>query len=220
MPAILQDCTNSWREMCRKCGWGYKLWTQDEIFRIPLKNEAQYRKMWNLWHKSDIARIEIIDRFGGVYIDCDFKWSGQPVEKFIPMSGNQAVITPEHGHSTPRLKWFPQPDASTIATAVSFSVAFIAAPPGNPFIGKLVKDIGPVIDNNVGKDVPAHDLTGCGFWCASWDHPVTLIPNRWIYPVADTKDYLATNYGEWKKSMTPAEALDYEKNYQKNKIGQ
>lgn len=159
-----------------------------------------------------MARIEIINRFGGIYLDCDFKWSGQPIEQFIPMKGDQAVITTEHGHSNPSLHWYPKPEANHTAYAVSFSVAFLAAPPGNPFVNKLVNDIGMVVDRNHDKGVPAHDLTGCGFWCSSWDHPVTLIPNRWIYPVDKTDKCLCTNYGEWKKSMTESEVKDYEAN--------
>ena len=55
-------------------GWEYKLWTEKEIEEFGLKNKKVYDFYYNegiYFGCSDVARIEILERFGGVYIDAD-----------------------------------------------------------------------------------------------------------------------------------------------------
>lgn len=60
----------SWRSMA---GWEYKLWTEKEIDELQLINQDLYDQAINYGQKSDIARIEILERFGGLYVDTDFE---------------------------------------------------------------------------------------------------------------------------------------------------
>ncbi len=53
--------------------WAYMLWTEKEIEEFGLVNKEAYDVSTNYGQKSDIARYEILDRFGGVYLDCDFE---------------------------------------------------------------------------------------------------------------------------------------------------
>ncbi len=53
--------------------WEYKLWTEKEIDALSLKNREMYDYAVNYGEKSDIARYEILYRFGGVYVDTDFE---------------------------------------------------------------------------------------------------------------------------------------------------
>jgi mannosyltransferase OCH1-like enzyme len=53
-------------------GWEYKLWTEEDIEALKLVNKKQYEKA-NYGERSDIARYEILYRFGGLYIDTDFE---------------------------------------------------------------------------------------------------------------------------------------------------
>ena len=52
--------------------WEIKFWTEKEIAEFTLVNQAQYDKATNYGEKSDIARYEILYRYGGLYIDHDF----------------------------------------------------------------------------------------------------------------------------------------------------
>jgi mannosyltransferase OCH1-like enzyme len=54
-------------------GWEYKLWTEADIEALNLVNKKQYEKAKNYGERSDIARYEILYRFGGLYIDTDFE---------------------------------------------------------------------------------------------------------------------------------------------------
>lgn len=53
--------------------WQYILWTEKEIDQLGLVNRKQYDQTPNYGAKSDIARYEILYRFGGLYIDTDFE---------------------------------------------------------------------------------------------------------------------------------------------------
>jgi mannosyltransferase OCH1-like enzyme len=53
--------------------WEYILWTDKEVAEFGLKNQAQYDASVNWGQKADIARYEILNRYGGLYIDVDFE---------------------------------------------------------------------------------------------------------------------------------------------------
>jgi mannosyltransferase OCH1-like enzyme len=51
-------------------GWEYRLWTDENL--PVLTNNRLFESLGSLWHgKADVARYEILHRFGGVYIDAD-----------------------------------------------------------------------------------------------------------------------------------------------------
>jgi len=52
----------------------YEVWTESRILDFGLKNKKQYDyyMSFGLYHgASDVARIEILERYGGVYMDAD-----------------------------------------------------------------------------------------------------------------------------------------------------
>lgn len=59
----------------KKCNpdWQYYLWTEKEIDDLGLTNKNKYDAAINYGEKSDIARYEILYRFGGLYVDTDFE---------------------------------------------------------------------------------------------------------------------------------------------------
>lgn len=54
-------------------GWEYKLWTDEEVSKLSLHNQDLYDRSSNFGEKSDILRLEILERFGGLYVDTDFE---------------------------------------------------------------------------------------------------------------------------------------------------
>jgi hypothetical protein len=90
------EFTNSWRDYASKHGWEYHLWTDKEIIELGLKWRACYEATNSPHNRSDIARIEILSRFGGFYFDCDFISSGTALETFIPLDHVDFVGVPEH----------------------------------------------------------------------------------------------------------------------------
>lgn len=53
--------------------WEYKLWLDIDIKKLNLVNEKFYKKSNNPGYKSDVARYEILNKYGGIYIDTDFE---------------------------------------------------------------------------------------------------------------------------------------------------
>jgi mannosyltransferase OCH1-like enzyme len=53
--------------------WTYILWNDAMIEELDLVNKDQYEKSKNWGQKADIARYEILYRFGGLYVDIDFE---------------------------------------------------------------------------------------------------------------------------------------------------
>lgn len=64
-----------WQAQIKKLhpDWEYRLWTDKDVESLKLVNTRIYKKARNYGEKSDIARYEILYRFGGVYLDCDIE---------------------------------------------------------------------------------------------------------------------------------------------------
>lgn len=54
-------------------GWKYMLWTDEEVSRFPMQNRDLFEMSDNWGEKSDILRLEILLKYGGVYVDTDFE---------------------------------------------------------------------------------------------------------------------------------------------------
>ena len=52
--------------------WEHRLWTDADVDGFVLKNKKVFSKTKSLASKSDIFRYEILERFGGIYLDTDF----------------------------------------------------------------------------------------------------------------------------------------------------
>ncbi|CAM9165965.1 unnamed protein product, partial [Heterosigma akashiwo] len=57
-------------------GWEFIFWDDSAVESFGLENARAYNQAENFGEKSDIARYEILNRFGGVYIDTDFECLG------------------------------------------------------------------------------------------------------------------------------------------------
>lgn len=73
LPSIWID---SWRKDYIKQypDWEYKLWREEDINQITMINREFYDKEKHYNGKSDIARYEILNQFGGLFIDADSLW--------------------------------------------------------------------------------------------------------------------------------------------------
>jgi mannosyltransferase OCH1-like enzyme len=69
MPAELMGYEQSW--MRHHPEWTICLWTDRSM--PPLSNQELYEEATEPAQKADIARFDLLFRFGGVYIDCDFE---------------------------------------------------------------------------------------------------------------------------------------------------
>src|SRR3989337_1458592 len=68
-PVILMD---TWKRLNPE--WDYIFWDEKTLghhFNNGLQNQKQYDEMEELCGKCDIARVEILNAFGGFFIDAD-----------------------------------------------------------------------------------------------------------------------------------------------------
>ena len=71
IPKEYKKWTKTW--MKNNPEYEYFLWDENKILQLNLYNEKQFKKASNPAVKSDIARYEILYRFGGIYVDTDFE---------------------------------------------------------------------------------------------------------------------------------------------------
>lgn len=66
--------------MSQNPGYVYVLWRDDDLKHLKMHNRALYDAEPTLPGKADVARYEILYRYGGVYVDADIVWLGKPQE--------------------------------------------------------------------------------------------------------------------------------------------
>ena len=104
--------------------WEYKLWTEKNLF--PLQNQKTYDCGSNNF-KSDVARYELLQRYGGFYLDADTlcRRSLEPLRK-------KQFVAGYHHYRNPGLKGNKRYDDTLVASAV------IGAPKGSVIVDQLV----------------------------------------------------------------------------------
>lgn len=66
-------------------GWEGRIWTDESYAKeFGFFNAKEFADVKGLSYKSDVARYEIIARFGGVYCDFDVVWL-RPLESFVSL---------------------------------------------------------------------------------------------------------------------------------------
>ncbi len=71
LPEKYLPLIDSWKK--HHPDWTYILWDDAMIEALNLENKEQYALSNNWGQKADIARYEILYRFGGMYVDIDFE---------------------------------------------------------------------------------------------------------------------------------------------------
>ena len=70
IPNKYKRCIESWKK--HHPDWTVKMWTDKDIFSFPFVTGAKIKKARNPGQRSDIFRYEILNRYGGLYVDTDF----------------------------------------------------------------------------------------------------------------------------------------------------
>lgn len=79
------SCIETWRtDLVAACPeWDVWLWRDRDIEQLELQNRDAYESTSSLCGKADIARYEIVYRYGGVYIDADSVWLGRSLDPLL-----------------------------------------------------------------------------------------------------------------------------------------
>jgi inositol phosphorylceramide mannosyltransferase catalytic subunit len=71
IPSCFQHYIQSWKK--HHPSWEHKLWTDTEVASLGLRNQKLFDEAKNYGEKADIARYEILNRYGGLYVDIDIE---------------------------------------------------------------------------------------------------------------------------------------------------
>lgn len=118
--------------------WEYKLWTEKELEKFGLINKKLFDEVNNYGGKADIARLEILYRIGGLYVDTDFECT-KPLDIFHHICDFYAPIT--------------------YCDEARLTNALIGAVPGHPILKSCIDALGKVkVEKNKKFDV--YNITG------------------------------------------------------------
>jgi inositol phosphorylceramide mannosyltransferase catalytic subunit len=96
IPPQCKEYAETWKTLHPE--WEYKLWTNDNLEEMPIKAKIQserYAKA-NRWaEQSDIIRYYLIEKYGGIYVDIDFKCF-KPIDPLVPDNIELLLASP-HG---------------------------------------------------------------------------------------------------------------------------
>ena len=148
-------------------GWEMRLWSDADL--PPLINWACFEDARTPAQKSDIARYEILYRYGGVYVDTDFEC----LRSIEPLLGDvRAFSASEH----PR----------HIRTV---SIGIMGAVPGHGVFGDAIR----TIPRRYRNDRPPNETTGPLLMSevARRDRDLAVFPRNLFYPLAyDRRKYV------------------------------
>ena len=71
LPEKYKAIQASWRKF--HPDWEYRLWTDESVKEFKMQNQALFDSAVNWGEKADILRYEILNQFGGLYVDTDFE---------------------------------------------------------------------------------------------------------------------------------------------------
>lgn len=79
LPKVYKRMDKTWRKLLPK--WEHKIWTDREVKKLKLRNQALYDKSKDPVEKANILRYELLYKFGGLYVDMDAQGL-QPFDDF------------------------------------------------------------------------------------------------------------------------------------------
>ena len=93
---------NSFRKLFRDKfpGWKYYLWNDREVSKLNLTNRWEYCSEKTYHGKSDILRYELLDKYGGIYIDADSEWLGLNLGELIDKTNYTGFFVAKEGRTS------------------------------------------------------------------------------------------------------------------------
>ncbi|MBS0656452.1 MAG: hypothetical protein JSR46_11800 [Verrucomicrobia bacterium] len=120
LPPYFWRYKKTWKE--KHPDWKYQLWTDKEVANFDFEQKDLYLASTNWGEKSDILRAELMDRFGGLYVDIDCENLKAFDELHMKYDFYAGLEPPHQGDMTQR------------APHLVISDALIGVRPGHPII--------------------------------------------------------------------------------------
>ena len=155
--------------------WKYYLWTDKEVNKFTFKNKKEYELENTYAGKSDILRYEILNKYGGIYIDADSYWLGKELDDLINQTNYTGFFCGIECSKNKNKSLKCQSDYG-LANGV------IGSSKKNPIINYLVNSISKNYFKC--KNQPAYKTTGPYFFDQILHYfNITIFPYYYFYPV-------------------------------------
>lgn len=165
----------TWQEMHPE--WQYILWNDREVEKIQLINQDLYDAQQNYGAKADILRLELLNRFGGLYVDIDCEC----LQSFDTLH-----------HLVDFYIGFFQ--VNFLHSSARVNNAVIGASPQNPLIKKAISMLSSLQNPRAHKEDEVVEQTGPSFITRviknhiySTEGIATLLPANYFYPWSGTR---------------------------------
>lgn len=160
MPDHLREYVASWRALHPQ--WDHHLWTEHELDWLEnqeLFDRAEEHTPHVGQFRSDIARYEILHRYGGVYVDCDFE-ARRPIDELCTVECFAAWETDD----------------------VWVNNAIVGATPGHPMLEELIAGLPANVARTQGRR--PNVMTGPQYFTpiCRRHHDVVVHPSWLFYP--------------------------------------
>jgi len=191
LPAKYAKWTESWKKY--HPDWEYYLWTDEEISKLKFQNRDVFYGTKNFGPKSDILRYELLNQFGGLYIDTDFECF-QPFDFLHVNMDFYAGI--EFGRE------------------LTTTTSIIASVPGHPIVKYLLNAIDkPVTTDDT--DI-IHEITGPWAFSNAYraymfddNYRQVLMPVSYFFPFPNNKIHIQNEKNILKFRKKESMALHY-----------
>lgn len=145
--------------------WEYRLWDDAALAMLPMHNKSLYESSTNYGERSDIARYEILNLFGGLYVDVDYE-ALQPIDPVHERYDFYIGIQPLDVH------------------LVHLGTGLIGAAPGHPLIRAAVEGIAQQSTKQViSRTGPVYFSRIFIYTAQNYPH-VCAFPASYFYPRA------------------------------------
>lgn len=126
----LPPATQAWADHCARHGLAYRLWREADLEAEGMDQHSSFRDMLargDYPGAVDVARYLILERFGGIYLDCDWYPARDDLSfaDCLPLIGLAALA-----ENTPR---------QTGLGSLLLTNSFLASPPGHPVFTRIIE---------------------------------------------------------------------------------
>ena len=103
------------KQLYGAAGWTYRRWGDADVGEfpaiVPMVNKVKLMAV-----KADVLRLAVLRKYGGLYVDADFKCF-KVIDEMLPQTGI-AMVRMKHGHWTNALMYAAQPHEACFEMAV------------------------------------------------------------------------------------------------------
>lgn len=177
LPEVFIPFCTSWKHYHTGRGWSYKLWTDEDLPQLKLYNQRFFDENTSPGVRSDLMKWEIIERFGGVYVDVDYECL-QPIDDLLCYDFVTAIQPLDSG-------------------CVQLGAAFFAAHPEHPILKHCIETIKDDWHLKIApaKTGPIH-MTKSFLKVAGRNNKLDIaLPASYFYPLGVTEKEM--HYEDW-----------------------